>query len=79
VTVLARFNARANDTLTATLQEDAEGVYSAMLPITTPGEWELRVDAQRADAQRTLPSDVGQDTARFTASTRVTVVRASAP
>lgn len=65
VTIMARFNARANDTLTAVLTEARPGEYSAALPITHAGEWEVRVDATRAGA-------------RFSASTRVTAVRAVA-
>lgn len=45
VAVMARHNARANDTLTAVLQEEAPGRYVAQLPIARAGEWEVRVDA----------------------------------
>lgn len=65
VSVMTRFNARANDTLTAVLTESAPGTYLSELPISTPGEWEVRVDATRGSA-------------RFSASTRVTAVRAVA-
>ncbi len=66
VSVMARFNARANDTLTAVLGENTPGTYDALLPIVTPGEWEVRVDASR-------PSSSTFD--RFTVSTRVQAVR----
>jgi nitrogen fixation protein FixH len=65
VAIMTRYNARANDTLTAVLTEAAPGRYETSLPIAHPGEWEVRVDATRA----------GQ---RFEASTRVTAVRAVA-
>ena len=58
------FNARANDLSTATLTDDGAGVYSAALPINTPGEWEIRVNVTR-------------DTSHFTSSTRISAVRAS--
>jgi nitrogen fixation protein FixH len=70
VAVVARFNARANDTLVTVLQEEAAGVYAATLPIATPGQWEVRVDAARANATTI-------DTARYSVSTRVTTVRAT--
>jgi len=57
------FNARANDLTTATLTDEGAGVYAATLPINTPGEWEIRVNATR-------------DTSHFTASRRITAVRA---
>lgn len=69
VSVVARFNARANDTLTTVLPETAPGAYTATLPIHTPGEWEVRIDATRADS-------VTHEVSRFSASTRVTAVRA---
>ena len=59
------FNARANDLTTATLTDEGAGVYMATVPINAPGEWEVRVNATR-------------DTAHFTASTRITAVRAGA-
>lgn len=62
VAVMARFNARANDTLTAVLVEGAPGAYVATLPIARPGEWEVRVDASHGSQH-------------FSASTRVTAVR----
>ena len=62
VTVL--FNARANNLSTARLVEEAAGVYTAAVPIQTPGEWEIRVKAARDDAH-------------FTASTRLSAVRAN--
>jgi nitrogen fixation protein FixH len=65
VAVMARFNARANDTLTAILEEKTPGTYVATLPIAHPGEWEVRVDAT-------------QGSQRFSTSSRVTVVRALA-
>lgn len=65
VAVMARFNARANDTLTAALEEIAPGRYATTLPIAHAGEWEVRVDATR-------------DGRRFSSSTRVPVVRAAA-
>lgn len=63
VAVMARFNARANDTLTAVLEEQTPGTYAATLPIAHPGEWEVRIDAT-------------QGSQRFSASSRVTAVRA---
>jgi len=65
VAVMTRYNARANDTLTAVLTEAAPGRYETLLPIAHPGEWEVRVDATRGGA-------------RFEASTRVSAVRAVA-
>ncbi|MBL0937569.1 MAG: FixH family protein [Gemmatimonadaceae bacterium] len=47
VAVMARFNARANDTLTAVLTEQVDGQYVTTLPIGHVGEWEIRVDARR--------------------------------
>lgn len=61
VAVMARFNARANDTLTAVLDEEAPGRYVTTLPIARPGEWEVRVDASHGSQH-------------FSASTRVTAV-----
>ena len=58
------FNARANDLTTATLRDEGAGVYTATLPINTPGEWEVRVNATR-------------DTSHFPSSTRITVGRAA--
>jgi len=58
------FNARANNVSTATLTDEGAGVYAATLPINTPGEWEVRVNARR-------------DTSRFTSSTRISAVRAA--
>lgn len=63
VAVMARFNARANDTLTAVLEERTPGTYVATLPIAHPGEWEVRVDAR-------------QGSQRFSTSSRVMVTRA---
>lgn len=62
VALMARFNARANDTLTAVLTEQVAGTYAARLPIRTPGEWEIRIDAIR-------------DHARFSVTRRITAVR----
>ena len=59
------FNARANNLTFATLTNEGAGVYTATVPINTPGEWEVRVSARR-------------DTAHFTASTRLTAVPATA-
>jgi nitrogen fixation protein FixH len=50
VQIMARFNARANDTLTATLQETRPGRYRTLLPVQHAGEWEVRVDARLGDA-----------------------------
>ena len=61
VAVMARHNARANDTLTAVLTEAAPGMYSAELPIARAGEWEVRVDAAHGSQ-------------RFSASSRVNAV-----
>ncbi len=58
------FNARANEVTRAALTDEGAGVYTATLPIQTPGEWEVRVSAKR-------------DTAHFTSSTRITAVRAA--
>jgi nitrogen fixation protein FixH len=58
------FNARANDLTTATLTDEGAGVYTASVPINTPGEWEVRVNATR-------------DTSHFTSSTRITAVLAT--
>ena len=58
------FNARANDLTTTTLRDEGAGVYTTSVPINTPGEWEVRVNATR-------------DTSHFTSSTRVTAVRAT--
>lgn len=63
VAVMARFNARANDTLTAVLTEQAPGRYETTLPITHAGEWEVRVDATH-------------DASRWSESQRVFAVRA---
>lgn len=68
VSVVARFNARANDTLTTVLRETAPGAYVAALPIHTPGEWEVRIDATRTDSTT-------RDVARYSVRTRVTAVR----
>lgn len=62
VAIMTRFNARANDTLTAVLTEAQPGLYTAALPIAHTGEWEVRVDATR-------------DGAKYSSSTRVTAVR----
>lgn len=62
VAIMTRFNARANDTLTAVLREAEPGTYTAALPIGHAGEWEVRVDATR-------------DGAKYSSSTRVTAVR----
>lgn len=62
VAVMARFNARANDTLTAILTEESPGTYVTTLPIARPGEWEVRVDATHGSQ-------------RFSASSRVMAVR----
>lgn len=67
VSVVARFNARANDTLTAVLREDAPGMYVAPLAIHTPGLWEFRVDASRPDPLREGHLD------QYEVSTRVQV------
>ena len=65
--VMARHNARANDTLTAVLTEAAPGMYRAELPIARAGEWEVRVDASHGSQ-------------RFSASSRVHAVHmAQAP
>lgn len=64
VAVMARFNARANDTLTAVLTEEAAGTYSTTLPIAHTGVWEVRVDATHGSQ-------------RFSTSARVNVVRAT--
>ncbi|MCO4098260.1 MAG: hypothetical protein HEQ38_02465 [Gemmatimonas sp.] len=64
VAVMARFNARANDTLTALLTEESPGTYVTTLPIARPGEWDVRVDATHGSQ-------------RFSASSRVSAVRAT--
>lgn len=65
VAVMARFNARANDTLTAVLSEQAPGRYETTLPVSHAGEWEVRVDAVHAGS-------------RWSESQRVFAVRVSA-
>ena len=57
VSASARFIARANDVLTATLREVAPGRYQAPIAVKHAGQWEIRVDASR-------------NTERFFASTR---------
>jgi nitrogen fixation protein FixH len=57
VTITARFNARANNVLSATLREDAPGTYRAPLAVQHAGQWEVRIDAVRG-------------TERFVTSTR---------
>lgn len=47
VTVVALANARANDRLTASLQEVAPGRYQTDLAVHFAGQWEVRVDAVR--------------------------------
>lgn len=64
VSAVARFNARANDSVTVTLREAAAGAYRTTLPIAHAGEWEVRVDARR-------------DGARFSHQARVTAARAN--
>ena len=64
MTVTARFNARANDTLTTVLREEAPGRYVGRLPMGRPGAWELRLDATR-------------DSVRYRSTTRIMVHRAS--
>lgn len=64
VAVMARFNARANDTLTAVLTEEAPGTYVTTLPIAHAGVWEVRVDATHGSQ-------------RFSTSARVNAVRAT--
>lgn len=51
VRVVARFNARANDSVTAVLREERAGVYTAAIPVAHAGEWEVRIDATKDDAQ----------------------------
>lgn len=64
VALMARFNARANDTLTAIMREEAPGTYVTTLPITHAGQWEVRVDATHGSQ-------------RFSTSARVTAVHAT--
>ena len=64
VAVMARFNARANDTLSAVLTEEAPGTYVTTLPIAHAGVWEVRVDATHGSQ-------------RFSTSARVNAVRAT--
>ena len=47
VTISARFVARANDVLTASLNEVAPGRYSATIGARHAGQWEIRVNATR--------------------------------
>lgn len=63
VHVAAFFNARASHVLAATLQFDA-GDYTAQLPMTYAGEWELRFDVRRGNEH-------------FTNTTRVDAVAAA--
>lgn len=63
IMIVARFNARANDTLTTTLVETSPGEYRGVLPMGHPGEWEVRVNAERQNEH-------------YSASTRVNAVRA---
>jgi nitrogen fixation protein FixH len=65
LTLMARFNARANDTLTAALTEEGAGRYRTLLAVSVPGEWEFRIDADR-------------DNTHYSAVHRVTVERLSA-
>lgn len=51
VSAMARFNARANDTITVVLREATPGAYTATLPIAHVGEWEVRIDATREGAR----------------------------
>lgn len=53
VSVMARFNARANDTVAVVLREESAGAYRATLPIAHAGEWEVRIDATRGSARYT--------------------------
>jgi len=62
VSITARYNARANDVLSATLREDAPGEYDAPLAVGHAGQWEVRIDAVRGAEH-------------FTASTRTDVPR----
>ncbi|MEK7402339.1 MAG: FixH family protein [Gemmatimonadota bacterium] len=55
VTASARFNARANDVLSAALREAGPGRYLAPLDVRHAGQWEVRVDATRGP-QRFLAS-----------------------
>lgn len=68
VSVMARFNARANDTLTAQLSETEPGFYVASLPIHTPGEWEVRVDAIMAGSNSPEIAD------HYSVSKRITAI-----
>ena len=68
IAVEARQVAHADDVLRATLTGRADGAYSAQLPLTRPGLWELRVVATRGtdrfaanvrlDASATAPATV---------------------
>ena len=50
VTIVALFNARANEVQAVTLAQETAGSYSGRLSILYPGEWEVRVDATRIGA-----------------------------
>lgn len=63
VNVTALANARANNILSAALQETAPGRYQARLSAQFAGLWEVRIDAQRG-------------TEHFVASTRTDVAQA---
>lgn len=63
VNITALANARANDILTAALQETAPGQYQSRLSARFAGQWEVRVDAVRG-------------TEHFVTSTRTEVARA---
>jgi FixH protein len=63
VRVAALYNARANQVLEGTMSSDTPATYALHLPVTHPGEWEVRFDIHR-----------GND--RFTSSVRLEAVAA---
>ena len=66
VQVAALYNARAGQILEGTMVRDTPSTYSLHLPVTHPGEWEVRFDIHR-----------GGD--RYTNSARLEAVAADGP
>jgi nitrogen fixation protein FixH len=53
VSAMARFNARANDSVSVVLRETSPGTYHGALLVAHAGEWEVRIDATRGAAHYT--------------------------